>query len=67
MDRNEKARNLRQQEPGRGLRHATAATTPNLANFTLRRQTAHLCRAFGLTLAQAIEVAPLAFGGRGDD
>ena len=67
MDRNEKARAACGRQTGRGLRHATAATTPNIANLTLRRQTAHLCRAFGLTLAQAIEVAPLAFGGRGDD
>jgi hypothetical protein len=33
MDRhNKKARNLRQQEPGRGSRHATAAALPQITH-----------------------------------
>ena len=32
----EMARNLREQEPGRGSRHAKAAGTPNLAHDTGR-------------------------------
>lgn len=40
----EMARNLREQEPGRGSRHAKAAGTPNIAQGTGRAKRAGLYR-----------------------
>lgn len=63
------ARNLRQQEPGRGHRHANAAGTPNIADPGAPRhfdgdvagqlRLAFLRRVHGLTEAQARALAPL--------
>lgn len=71
MGGQELARNLRQQEPGRGHRHATAADAPNVADkgawrhlsedLAGRLRLALLCRVHGLTEAQARAVAPLAW------
>lgn len=59
--RNEVARNLLEQEPGRDNRHATAADHPIVAQKT-NLQTRFLVRAHGLTEAQAHALAALIWG-----
>lgn len=54
-----KARNLRQQEPGRDKRHAVAAHVPNIAENIDMRQALRLRMAYGLTEAQALALASL--------
>ncbi len=72
MGGQELARNLLAQEPGRGLRHATAAGTPNIADFDSPRhfdgdlakqlRLAFLRRCHGLSEAQALALASQVWG-----
>ena len=58
----EKARNLREQEPGRDKHQAIAAGIPKIAQKKKLRQAFGLRMAFGLTEAQANALASLIWG-----
>ena len=59
MAAQELARNLHQQEPGRGYRNVQTAGTSNLAQSKLNRQILRLRLVYGLTQAQTHTLAVL--------
>lgn len=58
----EKARQLREQEPGRDKRHAIAAHLPTITESHNLRQVFRLRVVYGLTEAHALALASLIWG-----